>query len=86
MRRAVREEVGIKTQTGSTLYTGHVGLNIGCIVGISSLSQSLSVFVQMVPTCFQDLSFLGKNLHENGLRLTQALGELNCPFFEELTN
>ena len=51
---------------------------------IMSLLQSLSVFVQMVPTiCIWDLSFLGKNLHENGLRLTLALGKLSCPFFEE---
>jgi len=32
------------------------------------------------PTCFLDLSFLGKNLHENGLRLTVTLVELNGPF------
>ena len=83
MRRVVREEVGIKIQTGSTLYTGCIGLNTECVVGISSLLQPLNVFVQMVPTCFRDLSFLGKNLQGSGLRLTLVLGMSNCPFFEE---
>ncbi len=83
MRRVVREGVGVTTQTRSTLYTGHVGLDIELVAGISSLLQSLNVFVQMVPTCSQGLSSLGKNFHENGLRLTLALGKLNCPFFEK---
>jgi hypothetical protein len=59
-RRIVREGMGIKTWTKSTLYTGHIGLNIEHIVGILSSLQSLSVFMQMVPAYFQGSSLLGK--------------------------
>jgi hypothetical protein len=82
IRRVVREEVGVKTQTESTLYTGLIGLNIEHVVQISSSLQSLSVFVQTVPTCFQGLYFLGNKSCKNGLRLILALGELNHSFFK----
>ena len=74
MKKVASMEVGERSLVGSILCPVLDVHDIDSVVQISSLLQSLNVFVQMVLLCFQALCFLGRSSLQNGLKLTQKSG------------
>jgi hypothetical protein len=74
MKRDANEEVGERSQVESILFLALDVLDIGSVVQISSLLQSLNVFVRMGLFSSLDLSFQARNSLQNGSRSIQRSG------------